>query len=373
MGFYDDMRILQHKEELEKIEAGRWGDCIPIHVRIEPTEVCNFRCGFCWWHNDNKRKTLTSFNFTGRQVFNLDRLLAIIDEMADIGVKAWSFTGAGDPLMYPYILEVLKKVQDRGLIFGLTSNMAMPMSNEIINTLVKSSWLRWSMNAGTLDTYTSVHNPHGRDSRKIFLRVQENVRRIDRARRQKAKCPDFNASYVVSGNNSNDILPAAQLAKELGLDSISFRPDTPIKQCMKANVYSKDVVCKIKNAQKDIQNDHFNVYMDKVRQEDARKCSDPELVCFYSNHTTYLDAHGDIYPCCYTRYHSRYIIGNVMNQNFENFWFSSVRRKFYKKLIQDTCPSCPYIRFNQVLKPLYMGKGTTNDLFVQTKEKDCFI
>jgi hypothetical protein len=62
-----------------------------------------------------------------------------------------------------------------------------------------------------------------------------------------------------------------------------------------------------------------------------------------------------------------------MNQNFESFWFSSVRQEFYKKLIQDTCPSCPYIRLNQVLKPLYIGKGTTNDLFVQTKEKDYFI
>ncbi len=373
MGFYDDIRILRHREELEKIEAGRWGDCIPLHVRIEPTEICNFRCSFCWWHNERKRRTLSSFNFTGKQLFNCARLLAIIDEFADMGVKACSFTGTGDPLMYPYMLEVLNKVRDRGLVFGVTSNMAMPMSEELISILVESEWLRWSMNAGTLDTYTIVHDPHGKDSEKIFLRVQENVSRINQMRIQKAKHPDFNASYVISDNNQNDILSAAQMAKKLGVDNISFRPDTPIKRHVRPNVYSEHVVHEIKKAQEDIQTGNFNIYMNEVRQEDTQKSSDSDLVCFYSNHTTYIDARGDIYPCCYTRYNSRYVIGNVANQNFGDFWFSSARREFYKKLIQNACPACSYGKINQAIKPLYMDKAKTKDMWVRTEQKDYFV
>jgi len=373
MGFYDDVRILQHHEELKKVQAGRAGECIPIHVRIEPTEVCNFRCRFCWWHNEDKRRTLSNFKFTGKEVFAHGRLLSLIEELAQLGTKALSFTGAGDPLMYPHMTASLNRAHELGLVFGVTSNMAVPMSDELVAALVKASWLRWSINAGTLETFLAVADPKGRDSQKKFRLVQENVRRINQARWQQTGCSEFNASYVVSENNQEDILSAARLVKNLGVDSIAFRPDTPIERQAAPNVYPEKVAHNIERAQQKYQSDVYQVYMNIIRQEDVQKYEDPGLICFYSNHTTYIDARGDVYPCCYTRYHARYVIGNVMEQDFTSFWHSSRRSQFYKQLVQDACPACGYGRFNKALRPLYQGVTKAKDMWVKRAPKDYFI
>lgn len=373
MGFYDDILILQHKEELEKIEAGREGDCIPIHVRIEPTELCNFKCDFCWWHNDENRKHLSDFRFTGKKIFDRQRLLDLIHELSDLGARALSFTGAGDPLMYPHMAQVLNSAHELGFVFGITSNMAMPMNDELVKALAKASWLRWSMNAGTIDTYLAIGNPKGRKPEGVFTRVQENIRRVNRARKDEAVPPDLNVSYVVSDINQKDIIEAARLVKALGVDSIAFRPDTPIKRREKLNFYPKHVVSEIEKARKELDTEGFHVYMNVVRQEDTQKYGDPDLICFYSNHTTHVDASGDVYPCCYTRYDSRYVIGNIMDQSFSDFWFGPERRAFYKKLYQDSCPSCGYGRFNRALKPLYSGEAKVRDILVKVDQRNYFI
>ena len=373
MGFYNNNRILQHKAELEKIESNRASECIPIHVRIEPTEVCNFRCSFCWWHNDRKRSTLASFNFTGKQSMGRDRLLRLIDELAELGTKACSFTGAGDPLMYPYMAQVLKRVRDNRLAFGVTSNLAMPMSDELISILVKGNWLRWSMNAGTLETYSAVNNPRAADTAAVFSRVKENVRRVNDARKQNGERMDFNASYVITHGNQGDLLQACHLAKELGLDGISFRPDLPIQRQQEHNGYNEDVILDIRKAQNHIQTKTFAIHADIERQQDGVTIKDDKLVCFYANHTAYVDAHGDVYPCCYTRYHSRYVIGNILDRSFSKFWFDSTQRQFYRKLVQKTCPACSYGLINEILKPLYLHEIRAEDAFVESQQKDFFI
>lgn len=373
MGIYDNIRILQHKEELEKVADGRAEECIPIHVRLEPTEACNFRCSFCWWHNQTHRKALPNFKFSGKRHLDTARILSLIDELAELGTKALSFTGAGEPLLHPYVADVLHKALEHKFVFGMTSNMAVPMKAELIDALAQASWVRWSLNSGTLETFLKVANPKERDPRRAFSRMQENLRRIDRSRRCLNKPTDLNASFVISNNNEDDIFAAALMAKNLGMDSIAFRPDTPIKRQEQPNIYSHKAMDHMTMAQAELGSDRFQVYINEVRQADAHKFNDPQLLCFFSNHTTYIDARGDVYPCCYTRYDARYVMGNIMKQSFRDFWFDPNRRAFYKNLYQNACPSCGYGRYNQVLKPLYVGTAKVGDIFVKVDHKNYFI
>lgn len=373
MGIYDDVRILQHKEELEKVEAGQGEDCIPIHVRLEPTEACNFRCSFCWWHNENNRKSLANFKFSGKRHLETTRIVNLIDELADLGTRALSFTGAGEPLLHPHMADVLNKTIERKLVFGITSNMAVPMKAGLIEALAHASWIRWSLNSGTLETFSKVANPKERNPERAFNRMQENIRRIIRFRSRLDKPSDVNASFVISTNNEDDIFAAALMARNLGMDSIGFRPDTPLERQERPNIYSKKAIQHMTRAQTELGSDSFQVYINEVRQADAQKFDDPQQLCFFSNHTTYIDARGDVYPCCYTRYDSRYVIGNIMDQNFKDFWLHPDRRAFYKKLYQNACPSCGYGRFNQILKPLYVGEAKVSELLVKVDHRNYFI
>ena len=373
MGLYDKNPLLKHRPTLEAIEAGAGLDQPPLHVRLEPSEICNFRCDFCWWHSERLQPILPDFDFTGHRRLELKRFLDLIDELAAMGVKAISFTGAGDPLVYPGMEKVLARLITNGLAFAVTSNLAMPLSDELLSLLMRASWIRWSMNAGTPEVYRKVHNPRGRNSEASFGRVQENVRRLNQLRSNTDSPPPLNASFIVSRINSVDVRPAARLARSLGVDVLAFRPDTPWEKKDVPNKYQEPVRLEILKAMREFSSNGYQVLMSEERHEDIRKLGDPELVCYYSNHSTYIAANGDVYPCCYTRYDARYVIGNVTEQRFEEFWTSEARRENFRRLFFDQCPSCPHGRTNQILRDLSRGHISTAEFDTAGHEGDYFV
>ncbi len=369
---YEEIRILQHTNVLEAAARGDGLDCPPIHVRLEPTESCNFKCSFCWWHADDRRANFSNFDFTGTRRLNLDRMLRLIDELAEIGTSAVSFTGAGDPMVFPGMDKILRKIQECELKFAMTSNLAMPLGDEVIRELAHASWIRWSMNGGSADTYREVNNPKGRTGDGAYQRACDNVRQLSQAR-QALGLQQFNASFVVYRTNAHDVKVAARLARDVGVNGISFRPDTPFERQTSPNQYSSEVERDIRSAREELETESFRVWMNIDRTEDTVKLGDPNLVCFYSNHTTYVAATGDVYPCCYTRHDVNFAMGNILDQTFGEFWSSEARREHYKRLVFDTCPPCPYGPTNQALASVYAGAGPTVGSKTASNSADVFV
>lgn len=379
MSLYDQIRILRHRETLDRVMAGAGPSCPPLHVRIEPTEACNFRCGFCWWHGPerSRQEWTPHLDFEARRRLDKSRLLRLVDELADLGTQAISFTGAGDPLTFPSMAEVFARIHAHGLRSATSSNLAMGVDERLLAQLARATWVRWSVNAGTREAYLHTNNPRGSAPQNAFDRACENVRRLVQARaavgdREPVR---INASFVVCETNEADVFAAARLCRELGVDGIAFRPDTPVDAKVEGSLeYGEATHREILRAQAAFDGPGFRVSVNEDRLEDATKVGEPSLVCFYSNHTTYVAANGDVYPCCYTRRDKRYALGNVLDRSFIDFWNDTERRHAYRRLSYDRCPPCPYGRTNLALQELYEGPARRDELpKASTDAADFFV
>ena len=110
---------------------------------------------------------------------------------------------------------------------------------------------------------------------------------------------------------------------------------------------------------------NFKVFIEYDREKDSLEVDDPNLKCFYSNHSIYIAANGDVYPCCYTRMWKKYAIKNINEISFNDFWKSNLAEENYKKLNVNQCPTCPYIEVNKALEGLYLNKK----IYYPKKEK----
>jgi radical SAM protein with 4Fe4S-binding SPASM domain len=334
-----------------------------IHVRIEPTELCNFSCKFCVTQDSERLKIIKKDGYDGsNRKFNLDRILSLLDELKDVGVKAVSYVAVGDPLMYPNIDKVLKKSVNLNYDLGLTSNFAMNIKDDLIETLSKFSWLRWSMNGGSKEVYLRTNNPKGKNSQEAYENVKRNINNLSKVIKKNNSKTLINASYVVSEWNYQDVINAAALGKELNINNLFFRPDMmPMNSRIKTPLDIIKINQEILMQTKKYETDNFKIHIEDGRENDVLTVDDKNLVCFYSNHSIYIAANGDVYPCCYTRINKKFVVGNISQISFQEFWKAKNSCENYKNISTNTCPSCPYIGVNKSLKTIYENTHQKNN------------
>jgi len=83
----------------------------PFMVMFESTLHCNMKCGYCAiWQNQQPEDRAVR-----------ERVFARMDEAADFGVFAWSFSG-GEPLMNPNMPDYIEYASDKGFFTSMPTN-----------------------------------------------------------------------------------------------------------------------------------------------------------------------------------------------------------------------------------------------------------
>lgn len=353
MNTLQQLKILRHRDVILSILLDDKIP-IPVHVEIEPTELCNHRCIFCHWHGEPRKNSFPNCDFTGKARMPINRLTQLIDELQQIETKAISFTGTGDPLLYKGMEAVLSRLSASSIDFAITSTFNMNLSDSMISLLCNASWLRWSIDAGSENIYRKVHNPRGSIPLSNTL---ENIKRLTN-RERKTK---INASFVICETNKHEILQATILVKETGGDSISFRPDIIFERSEKSRKYEDEIIRQLEEA-KTFETSGFKVFVNYERLSESNLPQE-DIVCYYSNHSIFIAATGDVYPCCMTSFDKKYSLGNILKQSFKEFWNSKERKDNYKKINMRFCPPCHHAEDNEMLRLLY-GDTEKADNFI---------
>ncbi len=189
----------------------------PWELTVFPTNRCNLHCAICWqrWVEQERGEV------DCRSELPDQRLLDLVDEAAELGVRNWRIVGGGEPLVREaLVMEMCDRIRARGMNGTLQTN-ATRFSPENIRKLIR---IGWQTIIASLDGPTAEINDAIR-SAGSFERATENLRLFSELKRKEgATAPHIIVSMVVTNLNYDKIEEMVRLTHELGCSEL-----TPIR------------------------------------------------------------------------------------------------------------------------------------------------
>lgn len=351
---YSNLKIFHHGELLKSTERGE--QSAPLYIRIKPTNMCNENCRYCHYKNPY----LTLDEYAGHDFIPRDTMVQIIKDLGDIGVKAVTFSGGGEPLLYPYIDETMRRVLERNMDLSMITNGVL-LKEQSADLLSGAKWVRVSIDAADDHLYSKFRGvPEGE-----FTKLCGNLRHFAKI---KNKDCELGVNFVVGKENHRQIYAIAELMKSLGVDHIKFAPvisnDTEAyhraiygavaEQMQKAKDELEDAAFRIV----DLYTGDFSggQFEKKIFVRDYE-------TCYIKNYVCVIAANAKVYYCHNKSYMSDGCIGDLCTQSFSKLWFSeNTIRKFKEFNAQAQCRHrCVYDERNKLLNAYFsMDKNHLN-------------
>lgn len=308
----------------------------PLTMELNITNRCNLLCKMCWL-----RATKPSY-----EEMEDERLLRLIDEAIEFGVKEFRFPGSGEPLMRKGLLFKLMEKIKEGNGNGLLISNGTLFSEEDIKKIIE---IDWDVLTISLDGPSPQINDYVRGVKGSFRKVIRTINLIKKWKEKLGKeKPWLRMNVVLTNKNYDKLSDMIKLAKKFGFMEVLLQPMTVFsKEGEKVKVKKLKIVSKyLKLAEKEAKKcgikTNFNSFiknaiiestnqMEKMIKEETKKFKNKFLSapCFEPFYNLIIMPDGTIGPCA--------IAGktnvNLKNKSLEEVWFDEQLEKFRKRLL----------------------------------------
>jgi len=308
---YNNLKILWHPDKLKSFSEGKI--TAPIYVRVKPINLCNHHCFYCVYesdfsgiHNEMDHHDKLSYN----------KIMEILDDFKDIGVQAVTYSGGGEPLIYPHITETLKKTLDYEINLSMITN-AQNLKGENADILSNANWIRVSTDAIDGESFSEIRKM----PEHLFDEVVENIRNF--ASIKNSNC-ELGINFVVHEKSKDRIYEAVKFYKELGADHIKFSAvwKTPGFYEYHFKIRT-DVINQIIRAKEDFVDETFKIYDTYENDlELTGKSKRTYSRCYVMQTMPIIGADSKVYYCHNKAYDDTGCLGSIENQSFKELWFS---------------------------------------------------
>ncbi|UCD55353.1 MAG: radical SAM protein [Candidatus Omnitrophota bacterium] len=320
---YTKMKIFHFKDKLDSLPITRDTILPPIHIRIKPTNVCNHNCSYCAYRVGHLQlgKDMVTKDFIPRE-----KMMEIIEDLKDMGVKSVSFSGGGEPFCYPYLLEAVKRLSETSVKFASLTNGSR-LDGELAEVFAhKATWLRISIDGWDDESYSAYRGvPKGE-----FTKV---IRNIENFKKYKGKC--YLGGYIIADKkNASHLYELILQLKNSGLDSVKISPCIVSNSWAENDVYHKPIFKQVKDeivkASDELSEENFEIYDAYDDQLESFEKGFNRHWCPYLQILPVIGADLNIYPCQDKAYNlDEGLLGSIKNTRFKDFWFSE-KEKFFK-------------------------------------------
>lgn len=323
-----DLRIDSHKLIYHPRRVSQWlsGETIyPVCIEIGPIARCNHRCIYC------------AFDYLGYKgpLIDTNVLKRALADVAQHGVKSVVFAGEGEPLLHHEISELTIFAKSSGLDIALSTNGVLFNNGLARECLESLAWIRFSLDAGTRETYVRVH----RCLEKDFETALENINNAVKVKRTHGYNCGIGVQALLLPENLEEMVSLGIMLKDIGVDYFTVKPFSkhPSSICDINFDYINSLP--LGEELRRLNSDSFKVVfrahtMEKLGEER------PYKECLGLPFMTVIDSHGDVYTCNTFLGNKDFCYGNIYQNSFSEIWEGEQRKGVLKMVAEMGIEKC---------------------------------
>lgn len=295
-------KILFFLREVDNLVENRHQ--MPVSFEIDASNACQNDCDFCMFaFHIKKHRVHLPFELYTKVVWDFYRH----------SIKSITFTGGGEPLMNPKIVDMIKMANHLNIKVGLVTNgIGLKRIEEVADKL---EFVRISLDAACSETYYETkHTKH-------FNLIVENAKRlVDK------HVTDVGLAFVITDHNRDEVEAFYELSKSIGAHYAQVKPE--IRDC--------DIEAEMKDLDR---NKFFVTERYNIDRKSYTACKIAGLIGV-------LNATGKVYYCCIHRGKPMFEIGDFNHMNISQIY--SEWRPMFNPNLSMCGASCRYSNYAKV-------------------------
>lgn len=335
---YSQLKIFHHPETLEHLQKGE--RCTPIYIRIKPTNKCDQDCYYCVY----KHAFGDLEDYCPTDEIPYEKMMEIVEDIIDMGVKAVTFSGGGEPLLYPYIVEVMEKLLAGGVDLSMITNASM-LYGKRAEILAKAKWVRISVESIQDSEYCRLRGI----KEGAFERLCDNIKQFAAIKEDTCQ---LGVNMVVGKENYKEVRKMAELMKKLGVNHVKYAPLLSNATEKYHHEFKDKVSEELVRAQEELADDKFQIIdlytkafsNSVIFKRKYIRCPIKEFVCV-------IAANSKVYYCHDKAYLKNGVVGDLTHQSFKECWYSEMVTKQFKDFnaMRDCNQHCVYDGRNEII------------------------
>lgn len=326
---YSEYKIAYFPEKLQSFMNGTIS--APIYVRVKPINRCDHSCFFCVYStgfrkNDKKETHIISGMHTDmvhEDIIPTEKMIEILDDFRDMGVKAVTYSGGGEPLMHRDIVRIMQTTLDHGIDLSIITNGQMLLKQRA-EVLSNAKWVRVSIDYTTAKQMAASRAV----PEKNFDMILNNLSSF-----AKIKHPDCDlaVNYIIHRDNYNGIFEFARTLKNIGVENVRFSPmwapdlvayHSPIVEAVREQL----------DKASELLDDKFSVNTTYNIESPTHSPVRTYHKCYFMQIVPVIGADQIVYACHNKAYDHTGAIGSIRNRRFKDFWYSDDARRVFENL-----------------------------------------
>ena len=324
--------ILLNQAELVFGEVIKGYDPYPVSIEVQPTDICNQRCNYCFHGGIGFGKDRdTSRYLSESQIKNL------IANLAELRIREYSISGGGEPFLSRNISTFITEARLRNLNIRIVTNGNF-IPNDLLADIVNCVEIRFSLDTVNPETYSIIRNVDP----LLLSSTLVNIRSVVEEKKRQSADILIGASFITNPHNQGEIIQFADvLLGKIGVDKVIFKRD----------IYGRY----IPDSQRDgverslsIVKSNWGEAVEIRTQLDKFKTG---LPCVIPHFKSAINPYGDLYSCCLgaqpneiNGYHMGNLADDLNNDDINAFdvaWknSSSIRQQMLREV---KCTDCNF-------------------------------